>query len=190
MPFFHKLIILLQITHYKSYSHVVWANSLTFYLASLAKYTNTTKAARYIACDCHAHLLSKAGSVIINKISITCFQMERHLIHRAIVHWQATQYHVQYRMRFICDSEHETLLCALNATPSENRWWRFYNNHRTGFTEEMRMTITCNISCSQTLPQMLLTAKPPGHISFTQTAILYLPRIKIHDLSTLDLSTG
>ncbi len=32
------------------------------------------RAARYIACDCHAHLISKAGSVIINKSSSPDFK--------------------------------------------------------------------------------------------------------------------
>ncbi len=32
----------------------------------------------------------------------------------------------------------------------ESRWWRFNTNHRTGFTEEMRMTIACNITRSPT----------------------------------------
>ncbi len=33
----------------------------------------------------------------------------------------------------------ELRLCVLTATPFENRWWRFTANHRTGFTDEMRM---------------------------------------------------
>ncbi len=33
-----------------------------------------TRAARYIACDCRAHLVSKAGSVIINKSPSTVFK--------------------------------------------------------------------------------------------------------------------
>ncbi len=61
------------------------------------------RAGRYIACDCHAYLVCKAGSVISAK-SVTCFQMERHLIHRAVVPWQATQYSVRYRRRLICDN--------------------------------------------------------------------------------------
>ncbi len=54
-----------------------------------------------------------------------------------------------------CDSEREIAqlvsdlrLCVLNAAPYENSWWRFTANHRTVFTDEMRMTIACNISCS------------------------------------------
>ncbi len=42
----------------------------------------------------------------------------------------------------------ELQLCVLNATPFENRWWRFTANHGTGFTDEMRMTIACDISPS------------------------------------------
>ncbi len=41
----------------------------------------------------------------------------------------------------------ELQLCVLNAAPFENRLWRFINNHRTGFTDEMRITIAFNISC-------------------------------------------
>ncbi len=45
------------------------------------------RAVQLIACDSHAHLVSKAGSAIsVTHISITCFQMERQLIHRAVVH--------------------------------------------------------------------------------------------------------
>ncbi len=40
------------------------------------------------------------------------------------------------------------MLCVLNAAPFESRWWRFTANHRTVFTDEMRMTIACKISCS------------------------------------------
>ncbi len=40
----------------------------------------------------HAHLISKDASVISRKSPITRFQMERHLIHRALDHWQATQF--------------------------------------------------------------------------------------------------
>ncbi len=41
-------------------------------------------------------------------------------------------------------------VCVLNAAPFENSWWRFTANHRTVFTDEMRMTIACKISCSPT----------------------------------------
>ncbi len=50
--------------------------------------------------------------------------MERHLIHRAVVHWQARQYRFQNWRRFICDSERniaslvsDLRLCVLNAAP-------------------------------------------------------------------------
>ncbi len=101
------------------------------------------RAGRYIACDCHAHLVSKAGPV------------KRHLIHRDVVHWQATQYCVHYRRWFICDNERniallvsDLRLCVLNAAPFESRWWRFTANHGTGFTDEMRMIIAFDISPS------------------------------------------
>ncbi len=55
---------------------------------SVAKYT-LTRAVQLIACDSHAHLVSKAGSVIGSK-SITCFQMEQQL--RSVVHGQAMRY--------------------------------------------------------------------------------------------------
>ncbi len=45
----------------------------------------------------------------------------------------------------------ELRLCVLNTAPFENRWWRFTANHRTVFTDEMRMTIACKISCSPTI---------------------------------------
>ncbi len=34
----------------------------------------------------------------------------------------------------------ELRLCVLNTSPSESIWWRLYTNHRTGFSDEMRMT--------------------------------------------------
>ncbi len=40
---------------------------------------------------------------------------------------------------------HIAWLCVLNAAPSENRWWRFTTNHRTGFTDAMHRTIACNV---------------------------------------------
>ncbi len=41
------------------------------------------------------------------------------------------------------------ILCSLlNAAPSESTWWRFTTNNRTGFTDEMCMTIVCDLSCS------------------------------------------
>ncbi len=47
----------------------------------------------------HAHRVSKAGSVI-SKISITCFQIEQHLIHKAVDHWKATQCRVHNRRTY------------------------------------------------------------------------------------------
>ncbi len=44
------------------------------------------RAGRYIACDDHAHLVSKAGSVIGTKSPSPVFKIERQLIHRAVVH--------------------------------------------------------------------------------------------------------
>ncbi len=60
--------------------------------------------------------------------------MERHLIHRAVDHWQATQYRVHI------DS----------SAPFENSWWRLTANQGAGFTDEMRMHIACDISPSPT----------------------------------------
>ncbi len=46
----------------------------------------------------NAHLVSKAGSVISGKFpSRVWFHMEQHLLHRAVVHWQAVQIHVHYQ---------------------------------------------------------------------------------------------
>ncbi len=45
----------------------------------------------------------------------------------------------------------ELRLCVLNATPFENRWWRFAANQGTGFTDEMRMHIAWDISPSPNL---------------------------------------
>ncbi len=67
---------------------------------------------------------------------------------RAVVHWQARQYHVQYRRWIAFDYEHdiswlvsELRFCVLTAAPFENRWWLFTTNHGTSFTDEMRMRI-------------------------------------------------
>ncbi len=64
----------------------------------------------------------------------------------------------QNRRWIACDSEREIALlvsdlrlCVLNAAPFENNWWRFTANQRTVFTDEMRMTIACNIPCSPSL---------------------------------------
>ncbi len=51
-------------------------------------------------------IVSKAGSVI----SIICFQMERHLIHRAIDHWQAMQYRIHNRRWIAFDYERDIAL--------------------------------------------------------------------------------
>ncbi len=63
--------------------------------------------------------------------------------------------HAQNHRCIACDSEREIAelvrelrLCVLNAAPFENNWSKFTANHRTVFTEEIRMTIACNISCS------------------------------------------
>ncbi len=42
------------------------------------EYSICNRAARYIACNWHAHLVSKAGSVIIYKSPSPVFKMERH----------------------------------------------------------------------------------------------------------------
>ncbi len=58
--------------------------------------------------------------------------MEQHLIHRAVVLWQATQYHAQYRRWFICDSEHE--LCSLSVIQSSFRLHRSVWKHLRGLS--------------------------------------------------------
>ncbi len=45
--------------------------------------------------------ISSVKTVLWLAVNLSCFQIERHLIHRAVDSWQATQYHVHYRMRFI-----------------------------------------------------------------------------------------
>ncbi len=65
--------------------------------------------------------------------------MERKLIHRAVVHWQATQYHVHYRRRFICDYEHE--LRSLQSMWAERRGEQSVRNivgARSGFLSKGR----------------------------------------------------
>ncbi len=61
--------------------------------------------------------------------------MERHLIHRAVDHWQATQYRIHYRSWIAFDMNcdiaslvSDLRLCVLNAAPFENRWWRLTAN--------------------------------------------------------------
>ncbi len=51
-----------------------------------------TRAARYFACDSHVHLVSKDGSVISAKSPSPVFKWSGNLIHRAVVHRQATQF--------------------------------------------------------------------------------------------------
>ncbi len=67
----------------------------------------------------------------------------QYLIHRAVVHWQATQYRVHY-CRWIAFNYER----VLNAAPFESRWWRFTANHGTGFTDEKRTIIAFDISPS------------------------------------------
>ncbi len=118
----------------------------------VAKWTDI-RAARYIACDCHAHLVSKAGSVISNK-SPSVHSDRVALLHRAVVLWQATQYPVHYHRRFICDYERELSSLSENTAMCSKcrsiwmQWWRFITYHRTSFTDEIAQTIACNISCS------------------------------------------
>ncbi len=65
------------------------------------------RAVQLIACNSHANLVSKVGSLIGGKSQITCFQMEQQLIHRAVLHWQARQYSVQYRRSIAFGYEHD-----------------------------------------------------------------------------------
>ncbi len=67
-------------------------------------------------------------------------------------------FNTQNRRWIACDSERDIAklvidlqLCVLNPAPSENRWWRFTANHRTVFTDEMPMTITCNMPYSPSI---------------------------------------
>ncbi len=81
--------------------------------------------------------------------------MEQHLIHRAVDLLTSDAISRSYRRRFNCDNERDIAslvsdlrLCVLNASPFENRWWRFTANQGTGFTDEMRMHIAWDISPS------------------------------------------
>ncbi len=69
----------------------------------------------------------------------------QHLIHRTVV---ATLFAHRIADCGIAYLVSDLRLCVLNAAPSENSWWRFTANHRTVFTDEMRMTIARKISCS------------------------------------------
>ncbi len=44
-----------------------------------------------------------------------------------------------------------TMALCIKCRSIENRWWRFSANNRTVFTDEMRMTIACKISCSPSI---------------------------------------
>ncbi len=88
------------------------------------------------------------------------------------------QYHVHNRMRFISDSERdfawlvsELWLRVLNAAPSENRWWRFTANQRTGFTDEMCMRIAWDISPS---PNVSIVSTSPAEFSPPISAFMEL----------------
>ncbi len=77
--------------------------------------------------------------------------------------------HAQNHRWTACDIERdiaklvsELRLCVLNAAPFENSWWRFINNHRTGFTDEMRMTIVCHISCSPDIKPLCVSLSHRG----------------------------
>ncbi len=50
------------------------------------------------------------------------------------------------------------------AASSESSWWRFTANHRTIFTDEMRITIACNISCSPNAWYAYYICKSTCHI--------------------------
>ncbi len=50
--------------------------------------------------------------------------------------------------RSLSHSIHLRLWARICVAPFENSWWRFTANHRTVFTDEMRMTIACKILCS------------------------------------------
>ncbi len=54
----------------------------------------------------------------------------------------------------------ELRLCVANAASSESTWWRFTTDYRTGFPDQMRTTITCDLSCSPTLDGIILNKMP------------------------------
>ncbi len=56
------------------------------------EYSICNRAARYIACNWHAHLVSKAGSVIIHKSPSPVFKWNGILSSPVEVHQQATQF--------------------------------------------------------------------------------------------------
>ncbi len=105
------------------------------------------RAVQLIEFDSHAHLVSKAGSVISSK-SPSPVSNAVQLIHRAVVHWQVRQFRVHNRIRFICDYETRyrvacqwtTALC-INCRCVWKQVMAISANHGTGFTDEMRMRI-------------------------------------------------
>ncbi len=104
------------------------------------------------------------------------------------------QSHVHYRIRFICDSERELRSLSinygsvLNAAPFENNWWRFTANHRTVFTDKMRMTIACNISCSPTSgPVFEITL---GVLEADNVMLSFMTASEVRSFSSYFLSTA
>jgi len=73
-----------------------------------------------------------------SRSSLTSYAISRSLSHAMHLWFWA----------WIASLVRELRLCVLNAAPFENSWSKFTANHRTVFTEEIRMTIACNISCS------------------------------------------
>ncbi len=79
--------------------------------------------------------------------------LARHLLHRAVVHWQAI---IKDESHSIMNTKLSSLsvnyssivltvlICVLTAPPFESSWWRFTANHATGFTDEMRLNIACD----------------------------------------------
>ncbi len=112
------------------------------------------RAAWYIACASHAHLIGKDGSVITCKSPSPAFrgssiytQRRRSLTSYAISHSLSHAIRLRLWAR-IAQLVSELWLCVLNAASFENRRWRFTASHRTVLTDEMRITIACKISCS------------------------------------------
>ncbi len=99
---------------------------------------SSVKTVLWLAVNLH-HLFS--NGVAFNtqsRRSLTSYAISRSLSHAI---------HLRFWARIV-QLVSELRLCVLNAASSESRWWRFTANHWTGFTDEMHMTITCNISCS------------------------------------------
>ncbi len=76
-----------------------------------------------------------------SRCSLTNYTISRSLSHAM---------HPRFWMR-IAKLVSEQRLGVLNAAPFENSWRWFSANHRTVFTEEIRMTIARNISCSPSM---------------------------------------